>query len=85
MASLCELYGVPGLTKGQWLQALQKAIDVQEYICRQVRLSRKKDFDNPVVQAMFLAKTNDRGIGKMEITFSSKFLQTEAFRHAVEK
>ena len=41
------------LTDIQWEQALNKAVDIQEYICDQVYASRKKDYDNPFRQATF--------------------------------
>ena len=46
-ASLCKLYGTHELTPETWHEALTKAIAVQEYVCEQVYLSRKKDYDNP--------------------------------------
>jgi hypothetical protein len=52
-AVLCELYGVENLTKANWSEAIDKAIHIQDYICDQVYLSRKKDFDNPFRQITF--------------------------------
>ena len=50
---LCGLYGADTLTDEQWRQAIRRSIDIQDYICRQVYLSRKKDFDNPFRQATY--------------------------------
>ncbi len=47
LATLCELLRVDNLTKKQWEAALNKAVDIQKFICDEVYISRKKDFDNP--------------------------------------
>ena len=52
-AVLCELSGTDKLTEGHWEKALDKAIQIQEYICDQVYLSRRKDYENPFRQATF--------------------------------
>ncbi|MBN1845913.1 MAG: DUF4954 family protein [Sedimentisphaerales bacterium] len=52
-AVLAELHGGDGLSREQWLEALAQAVQIQEYICDQVYLSRKKDYDNPFRQATF--------------------------------
>lgn len=49
----CSLTGTPSPTRVQWKEALQKAIAIQEYICEQVYVSRKKDHDNPFHQSTF--------------------------------
>lgn len=46
-AVFCEILGTDKPTKEQWIVALDKAEDIQEYINDQVYISRKKDFDNP--------------------------------------
>ncbi len=46
-ATLCSLYDTDRLNAGQWKSALEKDIEIQKYICDQVYLSRKKDYDNP--------------------------------------
>ena len=46
-ATLQTLYGTEHITEQQWQLALDRAIDIQQYICDQVYLSRKKDFDGP--------------------------------------
>ena len=52
-AVLCGLYGCESLSKDQWTDALTKAAAIQDYVCRQVYSSRKKDFENPFRQATF--------------------------------
>jgi hypothetical protein len=46
-AILKYLFRTDHLTKEQWQCAIDKAVVVQQYICDQVYLSRKKDFDDP--------------------------------------
>jgi hypothetical protein len=50
---LSELLGTDKLTDLQFESALNKAVEIQEYICDQVYTSRKKDYDNPFRQATF--------------------------------
>ncbi|MBN2411749.1 DUF4954 family protein [candidate division KSB1 bacterium] len=45
-AVLLELFNVKTLTQAQWLSALEDAVSIQKYICDNVYISRKKDFDN---------------------------------------
>jgi hypothetical protein len=52
-ATLCELYKTDNFTINDWKSALNKALKIQKYICDQVYLSRKKDFDNPFRQTTF--------------------------------
>jgi hypothetical protein len=53
---LCELLGTDVLTEVQWGSSLNRAVEIQEYICDQVYASRKKDYDNPFRQATFRNK-----------------------------
>ena len=46
-AILCYLYDIDDLTPEIWQEALSKAAEIQQYICEQVYLSRKKDYDDP--------------------------------------
>jgi NDP-sugar pyrophosphorylase family protein len=55
-ATLCELLGVGTLTRQLWLSALDKGVAIQEYVCNQVYLSRKKDDDNPFRQATYRSR-----------------------------
>lgn len=52
-ATFMELEGTPTISTGQWRAALEKAGKIQDYICEQVYLSRKKDYDNPFRHATF--------------------------------
>ena len=52
-ASLCESYGTENLTLNEWVSALDKAVTIQDYVCDQVYLTRKKDYDNPFHQATY--------------------------------
>lgn len=44
--SLCYLMEKDYITNDDWKKVLFRAIDVQQYICDQVYLTRKKDYDN---------------------------------------
>jgi len=52
-ATLCEVLGLPQIGKGPWIDALDRAVTIQEYVRDQVYASRKKDFDNPFRQATY--------------------------------
>ncbi len=52
-AVLCDLYGREMITKSDWKSALDKAIEIQQFVCDQVYISRKKDYDNPYRQSTF--------------------------------
>ena len=52
-AALRDLLGVDKLTRPVWFKALAEAVRIQDHICEQVYLSRKKDYDNPFRQATF--------------------------------
>ncbi|MCK9218873.1 MAG: DUF4954 family protein [Bacteroidales bacterium] len=52
-ATFCELSGTENLTKTEWNSSLDKAVNIQKFICEQVYISRKKDFDNPFRKATF--------------------------------
>ncbi len=52
-ATLCEISGTDKLDKNKWFELLDKAVEIQQYICDQVYASRKKDFDNPFCQATY--------------------------------
>ncbi len=46
-ATLCYVYDTANLTPEIWNDALLKASVIQQHICDQVYLSRKKDYENP--------------------------------------
>ncbi len=52
-ATLCELLGTDKPTEEEWINALNRAVEIQEFIRDQVYTSRKKDFDNPFRQATY--------------------------------
>ncbi len=52
-ATLCELLQKDNPTRQQWLEVLDKAAEIQQYICDQVYASRNKDYDNPFRQATY--------------------------------
>jgi hypothetical protein len=52
-ATLCDYYGNDDLTKAEWNSALAKEVNIQKFVCEQVYISRKKDYDNPFRQATF--------------------------------
>lgn len=51
--TLIEISGTGNITKTEWTSALNKAIDLQKYVCDQVYITRKKDYDNPFRHATF--------------------------------
>ncbi len=52
-AVLRELYGGGPLAETQWLDALTKAAELAELVCRRVHQSREKDFANPFRRTTF--------------------------------
>jgi len=86
LATLCSISGVNTLSKEEWVLALQKAVDIQKYICEQVYITRKKDFDNPFRQSTYRnAAEMEASIGTIE---DNKFVkqvrkETEEFRKMV--
>ena len=51
--ALCTIFGTADPSKQQWISALEKTREIQEYIRDQVYISRKKDYDNPFRQATY--------------------------------
>ncbi|MBN2536034.1 MAG: DUF4954 family protein [Spirochaetales bacterium] len=52
-ASLLTLLDMDTITPSTWMEQLDRVLKTQEYICEQVYISRKKDYDNPFRQATF--------------------------------
>jgi hypothetical protein len=52
-ASLCDFLGKTKLSCEDWIDSLKNAVEIQQYVCDQVYISRKKDFDNPYRQATY--------------------------------
>ncbi|HEX2969969.1 MAG TPA: DUF4954 family protein [Bacteroidales bacterium] len=46
-AVLCKILETESVSSDQWLKALDKGLEIQEYVAEQVYNSRKKDYDNP--------------------------------------
>ena len=86
--TLCEILGTDILTKEQWVSALDKAEEIQEFIRDQVYVSRKKDFDNPFRQATYrnLAEMT-AAIGTIEDNSFVKQVrnETEHFKKLIEE
>lgn len=53
LATLLELLQIEQLTPEVWREVLDKAVATQEHVCRQVYVSRKKDYDSPFRQMTF--------------------------------
>jgi hypothetical protein len=52
-ATLTELLGTDQLTPKLWKEVLNNAMRIQHFVCDQVYISRKKDYDNPFRHATF--------------------------------
>ena len=76
------------LTEEMWLENLDKAVRIQQYICDQVYDSRKKDYENPFRNATFRNEEEKLAvIGSIdEVSFVKQIRQeTEEFVKLVEK
>ena len=51
--SLCSLWGVGQLDAATWLKAIAEEERIQRYICEEVYLTRRKDYENPFRQATY--------------------------------
>ncbi len=87
-STLCDLHGKEVIDQSEWEAALDKTLAIQQYICDQVYISRKKDFDNP------FKKTTFRNEAEMTATIGSiennSFIlqmreETEEIRKIVEE
>ena len=86
--TLCEILGTDILTKEQWVSALDKAEEIQEFIRDQVYISRKKDFDNPFRQATYRNMAEmTAAIGTIEDNSFVKQVRTETenFKKLIEE
>jgi len=52
-AVLCEMNNAEKLTPSEWKTALKKVVELQQYVCEQVYITRNKDFDNPFRRSTF--------------------------------
>ena len=86
-ATLGDLNVGEALTRQRWLDALQNAVRIQEYICDEVYATRKKDYENPFRQATF--RNSDEMTAAIGTIDENDFVQqvrqtTEQFRQVVE-
>ena len=76
------------MTEEMWRENLDKAIAIQHFICDQVYLSRKKDYDNEIRSATF--RNEDEKIAVVgridDVSFVQQIRQeTEEFEELVNK
>lgn len=71
-AVLCELLGTDKLTQQQWEDSLDKAVEIQKFICDQVYSSREKDYDNIFRQITF--KNHDEMIAAIGTIDDNSFI-----------
>ncbi|MFW6099989.1 MAG: DUF4954 family protein [Bacteroidota bacterium] len=86
-ATLCALYGTDNFTQDQWKEALDKAADIQQYVCDQVYLTRKKDYDNTFRQSTF--RNMDEMTAALGTVDDNDFIvkvkkETEAFKKQIK-
>jgi len=53
LVTLRDLLGTETISTNQWRDAVKRTIKIQQFICDQVFLTRKKDDDNPFRQATY--------------------------------
>ncbi len=85
--SLCYLLGTETITTEMWHDVLQRAIGIQRYICEQVYLSRKKDYDNIYRKNTY--RNNDEMIAAIGPLEENSFIlqvreETESFKKHIE-
>jgi hypothetical protein len=86
-ATLHDLHGIDTLSTDAWIAALRKAVEIQNYVCEQVYITRNKDYLNPFRQATYRnAAEMDAAIGTIE---DNSFIrqvreQTTEFEELVE-
>lgn len=76
------------ITRALWNECLNRAIDVQQYICDQVYVSRKKDYDNPFRNATFRNEEEKLAvIGPLdEVSFVKQIrMETEDFKELIHR
>lgn len=87
-AALCSISGTDNLTKELWISAMNRAVEIQEYISRQVYISRKKDFDNPFRRRTYRNSAEmNAAIGTIEDNSFVKQVrkQTDDFKKLVDR
>ena len=87
-ATLCYILETDTPTKKQWLATLQKVLDIQEYICEQVFITRNKDFENPFRKITYRNEAEmTASIGTIEDNSFVKLIRTETdkFKQVITK
>ncbi len=87
LATLLDLLSVETLTEELWVSAIEESIKIQQHVCEQVYLTRKKDFDNPFRSLTFRNAEEMRAVlGSAEDNGFVKQVreETEAFRRLAE-
>ena len=75
---LCDVLGSKSINKDQWNSSLDKAANIQDFICNQVSITRKKDYDNPFSQITFRNQEEMKAVnGKIEDNQFIKQIQEE--------
>ena len=87
LATLLAVLGAESLTAELWETALDEVVEIQQYVCDQTYLSRKKDFENPFRQTTFAAPAEMEAV--MGSPDDNSFVaqvreETEAFAKTVE-
>jgi len=87
-ATLTEILGTEQITSTAWNEALKKTVRIQQYICDQVYISRKKDFDNPFQRSTF--RNSDEMKAVIGIVDDNSFIiqvrqETEEMKKFVEE
>lgn len=70
---LSLLLGTNTISPTQWIDTLNRAVTVQNFVCEQVFLSRKKDFDSSFKQATF--RSTDEMIATIGTADDNSFVQ----------
>ncbi|MBN1561142.1 DUF4954 family protein [candidate division KSB1 bacterium] len=85
--TLADLLGTKTISDDQWRAALEKVVEIQDYVCDQVLASRKKDYDNPFRQKTFRDRSEmTAAIGTVQDNSFIKQVQRETaeFKRRVE-
>ena len=86
--SLYFLMQTKEINDEMFCELMRKAVDIQNYICEQVYLSRKKDYDNQIRNSTF--RNEDEKIAVIGALEDNSFVkqirkETEEFKSRIEK
>ena len=87
-ATLLAVLGAERLDAGLWHGALDEAVAIQQFVCEQTYLSRKKDYENPFRQTTFATAAEMEAVmGSAEDNSFVKQVRqdTDAFAATVEE